>query len=114
MWKGGAAFIALKCYNYHTVSEVQLPKPEASTNLSVALGGEVIKVRTYGEFVTAVIHPSHDIARPLTKKEFKEGKSPMPEFNSVMTVQQMIDLVAFLQAHYEKLEPEPSSYHYYP
>ena len=28
----------------------------------------------------------------------------MPEFNDVMTVRQMIDLVAFLQSRYKKLE----------
>jgi hypothetical protein len=37
----------------------------------------------------------------------REAKlSPMPVYNEVMTVSQMIDLVTFLQPHYKKLEVE--------
>ncbi|MEE9239773.1 MAG: hypothetical protein V3U53_01115, partial [bacterium] len=34
------------------------------------------------------------------------GESPMTNFNEVMTVQQMIDLVAFLQSGYQPAIPQ--------
>lgn len=68
----------------------------------VILGGEVRKVRTYGQLVTAVINPSHDLATGYPKDLVQEeGASRMTDFNDVMTVQQLIDLVAFLQSRYE-------------
>jgi hypothetical protein len=40
------------------------------------------------------------------KKELTEAKlSPMPQFNHLITVEQMIDMVTFLQAHYKLVEP---------
>ena len=36
--------------------------------------------------------------------------SPLPEFNHVMTVGRMIDLVAFLHPRYQKLDPAPYYY----
>ena len=38
------------------------------------------------------------------------GKSPMPSFNDVMTVSQLIDLVAFLQGQYELVPYERTVY----
>ena len=80
----------------------------------MALGGKVLRVKSYGELVTAIINPSHDLAKGQpTEKVSKEGKSLMTNFNDVMKVSQMIDLVAFLQSHYEKLEPDYKSYYPY-
>ena len=39
-----------------------------------------------------------------------EGQSKMTNYNDILTVSQLIDLVAFLEAHYE-LEPyDPTEY----
>ena len=68
---------------------------------SVLLGGEVRKVKTYGQLVTAIIDPSHTLARGYAKEKIADGeKSKMANFNDQMTVQQLIDLVGFLQAQY--------------
>lgn len=40
----------------------------------------------------------------------REGKSLMTDANEVMTVRQMIDLVAFLQSRYQRLELESWRY----
>jgi hypothetical protein len=51
--------------------------------------------------VTAVIYPSHRLSDKFDRTLLGEGKlSPMPEFNHIMTVEQMIDIVAFLQPQY--------------
>ena len=100
--KGKQAFLALKCNRCHQVDGVDLPPP---TSYSLTLGGETERVRTYGELVTSVINPSHVIAEPYKKKLADAKESPMPTFSNEMTVQQMIDLVAFLQSHYKLWEP---------
>ena len=103
--KGKAAFLALKCNTCHRVDGVELPPPVSTAPTNVVLGGEVTYIRTYGELVTSVINPSHGLAPGFKREQIKTGElSPMPEFNDVMTVRQMIDLVAFLQSRYTKLE----------
>ena len=82
-----------------------MPAPVSTAPTNIVLGGKVTFIRTYGELVTSVINPSHGLAPGFKKEQLKGAKlSPMPEFNDVMTVGQMIDLVAFLQSRYEKLE----------
>jgi len=113
--KGKAAFLALKCQTCHRVNGVDLPPPVSSAPTNIVLGGEVSYIRTYGELVTSVINPSHGLAPGFKKEQLKESKlSPMPEFNDLMTVRQMIDLVAFLQSRYKKLEFDYPAYPAYP
>jgi mono/diheme cytochrome c family protein len=110
--KGKAAFISLQCYTCHKVDGVDLPPPGATVKAPVLLGGEVTRIKTYGELVTSVINPSHKLSEKMKEEWSREAKlSPMPEFNDIMTVSQMIDLVAFLQPRYKKLVLD---YEYYP
>jgi hypothetical protein len=74
----------------------------------VTLGGEVTRVKTYGELVTSIINPSHRLARGYPTEEVSaagESLMALAYLNDVMTVQQLIDLVAFLQARYEVRPP---------
>lgn len=106
--RGKAAFVELRCTSCHTVDGVNLPRPETPP-MSVTLGGEVRKIRTYGELVTSIINPAHSVA-PGSPPEYvdEEGRSRMENYNQVMTVSQMIDLVAFLQSRYKFVVPPPS------
>ena len=100
--QGRQAFLALQCQSCHKVEGVELPPP---SSFNLTLGGETVRVRTYGELVTSIINPSHVLSEQY-RKELEEAKlSPMPEFNHVMTVEQMIDIVAFLQPRYRLTEP---------
>ena len=45
------------------------PEPAVEREGDIHLGGKVYRVRTYGELVTAVIHPSHDIAKGYDEEE---------------------------------------------
>jgi sulfur-oxidizing protein SoxX len=109
--KGKTAFLALKCHTCHRVSGVDLPAPVSTAPTNIVLGGEVSYIRTYGELVTSVINPSHGLAPGFKKEQLKDAKlSPMPEFNDAMRVRQMIDLVAFLQSRYKKLELDHRAY----
>lgn len=109
--KGKAAFLALKCHECHRVEGVEFPAPVSTVATNVVLGGKVTRIQSYGELVTSVINPSHGLAEGFDKIQARGAKlSPMPEFNDTMTVSQMIDLVAFLQSRYEKIEPDYSKY----
>jgi mono/diheme cytochrome c family protein len=103
--KGKAAFVALQCHTCHTVAgETELPAPSSTVKAPVLLGGEVAKVTTYGALVTSIIHPAHNLSAQLQKEWMEEAKlSPMGSFNHVMTVEQMIDLVAYLHPKYKQL-----------
>ena len=113
VYKGKAAFVKLKCHSCHTVDGVELPAVNDAAEVTVAIGGKVRKVRSYGELVTSIINPSHELVTRYPESEITtDGKSRMTNFNAAMSVDQLIDLVAFLQSRYEKLEPNYDSYYY--
>ena len=113
--RGKVTFQQLQCHACHTVAGDQLAEWEGESELTVQLGGEVTRVKTYGELVTSIINPSHRLATGYPTQDVTvEGESKMKNYNDVMTVSQLVDLVAYLQAHYEVRPIEPTAYpHYY-
>ena len=109
--RGQAAFVAFRCYDCHRVAGVDLPAGEEPNQVIVELGGKVDRVRHYDDLVTAIINPSHRLAQGYTPNLVaQDGKSRMTVYNDVMTVAQLIDIVTFLQGHYELRAPEPTNY----
>ena len=111
--RGKATFVRLECAACHKITGIERPelpdgtKPEAS----VRIGGEVSRIKTYGELVTSIINPSHKLAPGYTRETIAEdGESRMTNYNDVMTVQELIDLVAFLQSQYKLHKFEPTEY----
>lgn len=105
---GHQAFVDLRCNACHEVAGVPVEYLEGIAH--VTLGGKTTRVRTYGELVTSIINPSHRIAPPhRVTGTIPEGVSVMTYayLNDVMTVQQLVDLVAFLQPTYEVVQPPP-------
>lgn len=102
---GRDVFVRNQCVACHSVEGVELGT-EREGGLQVRLGGKVNRVRTYGELVTAVVNPSHNLA-PEYRKEVgtRDASTPMPDYNATMTVQELIDLVAFLQSTYTEYLP---------
>ncbi len=100
-------FVALQCHSCHVVIGIELPEPETRGPVLVKLGGEVGRIKTYGQLVTSIINPSHRLAGAYPDAVSRDGQSLMRVYNEVMTVQQLIDLVAFLQAQYDEL-PVPT------
>jgi hypothetical protein len=107
--RGKQAFLTLKCFQCHSVDGVDLPAPRGDVPTVVKLGGTVTELRTDGYLVTSMIHPSHRLARYPTEQVSVEGMSRMPDYADSMTVRNMIDLVAFLQARYRYVPP-PTTY----
>ncbi len=114
---GETHFLRLRCNDCHSVQgRPELRSAAFEPLMTVPLGGTTTRIATYGDLVTSVINPSHRISqRYLDEPVEAGGLSTMRNYNDVMTVAELIDLVAFLQAQYE-LEPYvgPSyrSYHY--
>lgn len=102
--QGKSTFIELKCYECHRVNGViGLPDSTIPSGKVIVLGGTVQSTKTYGDLITAIIHPSESVtAKSAGRTPEDEG---MPTVNDVMTVQQMLDLVTFLSPQYVKLEP---------
>lgn len=117
---GKEIFVSFKCHECHTVYGVDLPdrSPSKTQAKPVEIGGKVRKIRSYGELVASIIDPDHVVSpaylATLSEEERKEksGRSPMPAVNEDMTVQQLVDLAAFLFTTYQKNEVELEYYDY--
>ena len=110
--EGIATYKRLACNECHSLSGVAWKS--GSDSLKLNLGGETSRQKSYGELVTSVINPSHKIA-PRYKKEAttEEGLSKMKNYNEVMTVQELVDLVTFLQSEYKVIIPTTDYFPYY-
>ena len=110
--RGQATFAQLHCQACHTVSGVTFADLETQPDDEiVALGGVKTRVQTYGDLVTSIINPSHRFAKGYPVEQVTtDGESKMPKYNDQMTVQQLIDLVTFLESHYSVHQYEPTPY----
>ena len=107
---GRATFLRLQCHGCHTIAGKELPVIEGRDAPYIVLGGKVAKVKTYGELVTSIINPSHRLTRRYARALVSEdGESKMELYNSIMTVQELVDIVTFLQPTYDIHAP---AYHY--
>jgi hypothetical protein len=103
--EGGKVFLNYQCLSCHELKGLEQPDILDNPALSIPLGGKTDKVKTYAELVTAIINPSHTIAKGYPKSLVQtDSVSKMTNYNSVMTVTELVDLVVFLQPYY-KLVP---------
>ena len=111
---GKKIYVQFQCNACHDSETVpQLVNPEEAA-ISVPLGGETTRVRTYGELVTSIINPSHRVARRKSAQMADEsGESKMVSYNDVMTITQLIDLVAYVQSSYQLSPYRTTSYPVY-
>ena len=112
---GEVVFTTMQCHSCHSLPNIE-QLPGTQEGISVKLGGQVSISKTYGELVTSVINPSHRIAHSYQPQNTDaDGQSMMRNYNDVMTVNQLVDLVSFLESQYELKPYRPSPYHaYYP
>jgi mono/diheme cytochrome c family protein len=112
--QGRETFLYMHCHECHTIRDIELPVVPLADPPFVELGGTVSRVKTYGELVTAIINPSHKLAMGYAEDLVSDnGQSKMPNYNGFMTVQELIDIVMFLQPQYEVFVP-PYRYRVYP
>ena len=100
---GQELFLSYGCNGCHVIPGLDLP--EGDGPLRITLGGRVSKVKSYSELVTSVINPSHKfVPRRRPEEVSADGESLMTVYNDVMTVTELINIVAFLESRYEQLE----------
>jgi sulfur-oxidizing protein SoxX len=108
--QGKQVFIDYNCHGCHTIPDIEFPKTEFEAPFVLAIGGEVYRVKDYGELMTAIVNPDHIISGKykamLVGADRKVEISPMPDYRQEMTVAELIDLVEFLHAQYTKLQPQ--------
>jgi sulfur-oxidizing protein SoxX len=114
---GKAVFVTYQCLACHSMQGLDDNESEQQIEQKVVLGGDVKTIKTYGELVTSVINPSHKIARGFNREGYTDaaGHSKMRNYNDLMTVTELVDLVAFLQPQYNLKPFNRTNYpHYFP
>lgn len=115
---GEAVFVALSCHRCHTVEGVTLPDHDLPASPAIHLGGAILRVKSYGELVTSIVHPDHQLSPQYLEKLSAEEKdsgnlsSPMLSYHDKMTVRQLVDLVSFLHGRYRLIQPTRDEYFY--
>ncbi|MFQ5657535.1 MAG: c-type cytochrome [Candidatus Methylomirabilales bacterium] len=92
--KGREVFAKFECYSCHQVIGEDFPDP----------GGEAVgpELRQMGPmhppeyFTESIMNPSAVLGEDQYRAE--DGGSKMPNFNDIMTVEELIDLAAFLKS----------------
>ncbi|MEY4642497.1 MAG: hypothetical protein RLZZ227_2491 [Pseudomonadota bacterium] len=113
--KGREAFVRLNCPQCHAVAGVDFADYKGTPFLSIPLGGELIFAKTYGDLVTSIINPNHELAEayvdqlPPARRTSAE-LSPM-YLTLDMKVTELVDIVAFLNSRYSLL-PGYEEYYY--
>lgn len=96
---GKKVFVQSQCSFCHAVEGVDdLPAPVAEPPVPFSLGSETNRM-TDGEIVTSIIDPSHFVSPEYPDAQTQMGdESRMPAYRNTLSVQQLIDLVAFLRS----------------
>jgi len=110
---GRRVFVDFRCNDCHTIADIEYSGLEVAVQrmgqpamgkVLVKLGGQTPRYRSQAELVAAVINPSHKIATSYSGHH-TATQSPMRNYNDAITVTNLIDLVAFLQAEYDVTPP---------
>jgi hypothetical protein len=82
--QGEQVFVDFNCHGCHTIPGVEFPKTEFEPPFILEIGGEVYRVKNYGELLTAVVNPDHILSvkykAMLAKAERETIISPMPYY----------------------------------
>ena len=114
--RGEQLFTEYGCRDCHRIAgESQDDGQTFLLGKPVLIGGKVSRITTYAELVTSIINPSHKFTRRYPQSfTTRDGQSRMPSLNDVMTVTDLIDLVAYLQPKYHLVPYRTTEYGLYP
>lgn len=109
--QGKALFTALNCNDCHSIADIPWASTKEAGMPHVALGGTVTSMKAYGELVTSIINPSHKISKNYRDEigvtmPGDRSRMELYNYNEVMTVAELIDIVAFLQSQYKLVIPD--------
>ncbi len=60
--QGEQVFVDFNCHGCHTIPDVEFPEVDFEPPFILEIGGEVYRVKNYGELLTAVVNPDHIIS----------------------------------------------------
>jgi mono/diheme cytochrome c family protein len=107
--KGREVFLKLECYSCHEVKGERFPAPRERDTV----GPELSAMGPLHEpeyFAEAIINPNAVIEKGKGY-EAADGSSKMPSYNDAVSVQEVIDLVAFLRSLKPLVTPAGGSGH---
>src|SRR3989304_6655668 len=93
--KGREIFVKLECYSCHEVKGETFPAAGNKENAGAELAA-MARLHEAEYFAEAIINPSAQIEKGKGY-EAPDGSSRMPSFNHLVTVEEVVDLVAYLQ-----------------
>jgi len=91
--RGREVFLKFECYSCHQVLGEKFPEPGGD-----AIGPELSQMGPKHPpeyFVESIMNPNAVVE---DRYRAEDGRSKMPSFNDIMTVEELIDLVAFLKS----------------
>jgi mono/diheme cytochrome c family protein len=91
--KGREVFVKFECYSCHEVRGEKFPAPSGDIGPELSMMGPLHGVEYFAE---AIINPNATIQKGKGY-EAADGASKMPSYNDLATVQEVIDLVAYLK-----------------
>lgn len=101
---GQLVFVGKGCHQCHSAGATKLPPVDLAQRLVIELGGDVHSKWTRDDYARAIMDPNHlvsedyKIAMIRLGDHFKAENSPMPTFADVLRVNELIDLVTFLDS----------------
>lgn len=99
---GKLAFRRMSCDQCHSTPDIPWKGLELEGDVHVRIGDLNKKPVSYGELVTSIIDPSYKIAkRHVLEMTTKDWASKMRRYNELMTVQDLVDIVTYLEEVYE-------------
>ena len=91
--KGREVFVKFECYGCHEVKGEKFPAPSGDVGPELSVMGPLHDAEYFAE---AIVNPNAVIQKGKGY-EAADGSSKMPSYNDLVTVQEVIDLVAYLR-----------------
>lgn len=95
--QGKKAFVALKCTACHQTADHASATPPVAAKSGPTLGMTQAEYPA-GWIANSIISPSHTIAVDSDGQSEGGKLSRMPDFTDVMTVRQLIDIIAYIKS----------------
>ena len=101
---GLSTFIDKGCFKCHIAGKAKLPDLTVPSKLSIQLGGAERQNWSRDQFARAIMNPNHavapeyHIARIVVGDKLGAENSPMPAFNDILTLKDLINLTTFLES----------------
>lgn len=101
---GKTLFVGKGCYQCHVADGIRTPASELDENLTIDLGGSDHAGWSRDDFARSIMNPNHTVPEEYRKimmtlgDNLKAENSPMPGFNDMLTISDLIHLTTFLES----------------